>query len=92
MFATLEELGTQPVEVPDPEKLADEKVPWLVEELRHPSVIVRLEVAETLGEFGRYAGKDAISALQYALNDDDGTVREAAAEARKKIQADGGEP
>ncbi len=89
---TLEELSTQPVEVPDLEKLADEKLAGLVEKLRHPSAIVRLEAAETLGEFGRYAGKDAIRALEYALNDDDGTVREAAAEARKKIQADGGGP
>ncbi len=89
---TPEELSAQPVEVPDLEKLADEKVPWLVEELRHPFAIVRRDAAETLGEFGRYAGNDAIRALEYALNDDDGTVREAAAEARKKIQADGGEP
>ncbi|MBL7044814.1 MAG: protein kinase [Pirellulaceae bacterium] len=78
-----------PVEVPDLEKLANKKIPWLLEQLQCPFPLVRAGAAEALGEFGRY-GKRAIAALENARDDDmeDPEVREAAKEALENIQTD----
>jgi len=70
---------------------AKKTVPVLIQALlRHSSRRFRAKAAVLLGQLGPEA-KEAIPALTQALQDQDATVREAAAEALKKIQATGSE-
>jgi HEAT repeat protein len=63
---------------------APKTVPLLVKGLEQPDAMTRLHAVESLGRLGPLA-KDAAAALKKALEDDNGDVREAAAEALKAI-------
>lgn len=63
-------------------------IPALKESLNSPDRLIRVFVAEALGELGS-ASKDAVPALIRALKDDDQQVRENAAESLGKIGLEG---
>jgi HEAT repeat protein len=68
---------------------AKKTVPVLIQALlRHSNARFRAKAAVLLGQLGPEA-KESVPALTKALQDQDATVREAAAEALKKIQATG---
>ena len=63
-----------------PMTTADDPLPNLVRTLRSKSAADRLRAAKNLGRLG-WLARDAMPALVVALNDEDGKVREAAAQA-----------
>jgi HEAT repeat protein len=70
---------------PDSQMLREFATPILIPGLDHKMDVVRMEVAATLGNIGPLASK-ALPKLNELLQDESPHVREAAAEAIKKIQ------
>jgi HEAT repeat protein len=67
-----------------PEAQSDKALPVLIEALKHPDLLVRRRAAEALGGRGPQA-KDALPALRAVAQDPEPEVRQAAADAVKRI-------